>query len=227
MPQSSRTRLRWLVLLGLVGSGAGLSRAKAGPAGCWRWRPAAGAASAAGAARVAPSGSVSDPSDEPVADAVTPPLGIERRIVAEPLASTPPAVEAPAAADVAADTDSLLVPDTATTEAPADPGPFPAGQSTPSPGRCSTCGGEWHQPAEPPAARRPRRRAPRPHRLTTATAPGRRLAAAGSPGRSTRSRAKRPKLFHRPDSRTTRGQGEVWFDSHHAPRRLHRVVTQT
>jgi hypothetical protein len=215
----SGRRLRWLVLLGLVGAGAWAYRARqAGPAGLLEtWpTPQPAPSSAAGAARVVPSGSVSDPSDEPVADAVTPPLGIERRVVAEPLASTPPAVEAPAAADVAADTDSLLVPDTATTEAPADPGPFPAGQSSPS-GQAlfSPPVVNGTSPAEPPAARPSPSPRPRPASADNRYGPGSAapLPDGSSPGPEYTIKGNAgSKLFHRPDSPYyARTKAEVWF----------------
>ena len=140
----SGRRLRWLVLLGLVGTGAWAFRARqAGRAGLLE----------------------SWPTPEPASDVVTPPLGIAKPVVVAPLASPPPEVETPAAADVAADTDSRLVPDAAP-EAPdgadaADPGPTPATQPGPS-GQAlfSPPGVNGTSPAEPPATRPSPRRAP-------------------------------------------------------------------
>jgi hypothetical protein len=173
--------------------------------------------SATGAAGVAPTGPVPGRSDEPVSEVVTPPLGIERPALAGSLASTP-AVETPAAADVAADTDSLLVPDTAT-EAPvaADPGPPPAAQPGPS-GQALFSPPEVNgSPAEPPAARPSPTPRPRPASadnrygpgsaapLPDGSAPGPEYTIKGNAGSM---------LFHRPDSPYyARTKAEVWFQT--------------
>jgi hypothetical protein len=215
----SGRRLRWLVLLGLIGAGAWAFRARqAGRAGLLEsWpTPEPAPLSSAGTAGVAPAGSVPGPFDEPASDVVTPPLGIEKLVVVEPLASTPPAV---AAADVAADTDSLLVPDAAT-EAPdaAEPGPAPAARPVPS-GQAlfSPPGVNGTSPAEPPVARPSPTPRPRPATpaagnrygpgsaapLPDGSAPGPEYTIKGNAGSM---------LFHRPDSPYyARTKAEVWF----------------
>jgi hypothetical protein len=80
--------------------------------------PEPGPLSPAGVARPEP---VPGPSDEPTSDLATPPLGIEKPVVVEPLASRSQEGGTPAAADVAADTDSLLVPADALVPADHDP----------------------------------------------------------------------------------------------------------
>ena len=219
----SGRRLRWLVLLGLAGTGAWAFRARqAGRAGLLDTWPTPESSSSAGTSAVAPVRAVPGPPYEPTSDVVTPPLGIAKPVVVAPLASPPPEVETPAAADVAADTDSLLVPDTAP-EAPdgadaADPGPTPGTQPGPS-GQAlfSPPGVNGTSPAEPPAARPSPTPRPRPAAsaaesryglgsaapLPDGSAPGPEYTIKGNAGSM---------LFHRPDSPYyARTKAEVWF----------------
>ena len=226
--------LRWLVLLGLIGAGAWAFRARqAGRTGVLETWPAPEPAPSgtATATRVAPA---PDPSEQPVSDAVdtpplgierpvlaeslisTPPLGIERPVLAEPPAGTAPAVETPVAADVVADTDSLLVPDTAP-DVP-DPGPARAAQAGPS-GRALFSPPEANGagPVEPPATRPSPTPRPRPASadnrygpgsaapLPDGSAPGPEYTIKGNAGSM---------LFHRPDSPYyARTKAEVWFQT--------------
>jgi hypothetical protein len=218
-------RLRWLVLLGLVGTGAWAFRARqAGRAGLLEtWpTPVPASSSSAGTSAVAPVRAVPGPPDEPTSDVVTPPLGIAKPVVVTPLASPPPEVETPAAADVAADTDSRLVPDPAP-EAPdgadaADPGSTPATQPGPS-GQAlfSPPGVNGTSPAEPAATRPSPTPRPRPAAseaesryglgsaapLPDGSAPGPEYTIKGNAGSM---------LFHRPDSPYyARTKAQVWF----------------
>ncbi len=236
----SGRRLRWLVLLGLVGAGAWAFRARqAGRAGLLEtWpTPEPTPSSAAGAARVAPAGPVPDPSDEPVSDASTrrrwasngrswsrlastPPLGIER-----PVRPTParPARRRrsrhPSRRTSRPTPIPLLVPDTAT-DAPvaADPGPAPAAQPGPS-GQALFSPPEANgtSPAEPPAARPSPTPRPRPASADNRYGPGSAapLPDGSAPGPEYTIKGNAGSmLFHRPDSPYyARTKAEVWFQT--------------
>ena len=215
----SGRRLRWLVLLGLIGAGAWAFRARqVGRAGLLEtWpTPEPASSSAADTPGAAPAGPVPGPSDEPTSDVATPPLGIGKPVVVEPLASPPPAVETPVAADVAADTDSLLVPDTAT-GAPDAADPSPAQPGPAGPALFSPPGVNGTSPVEPAAARPSPTPRPRPAAsaaesryglgsaapLPDGSAPWPEYTIKGNAGSM---------LFHRPDSPYyARTKAEVWF----------------